>query len=567
MEIVNRNFQSQLHLSDHPVLNRIYAARGILKVEDLDLSLSTLLPPDEMPDIEVAANRLVSALFQKEKILVIGDYDADGATSVALCLLCLRAFGFENVDFLVPNRFQFGYGLSPDIVELAQTFDPGLLLTVDNGTSSVDGVARANEMGVDVVITDHHLPGASKPNAFALVNPVIEPSKFQSKSMAGVGVAYYLMGVIRRLLRERDWFDTDRPEPNLADYLDLVALGTIADVVPLDKNNRTLVYHGIQRIKKGRCRPGIKALVEIAGRELSTICAQDLGFSIGPRLNAAGRLDDISVGIQCLLEDDLGRAQAFASSLNQLNKERREIESEMLAQSNSLLSEHEGGFSGYGIAIYSDRFHQGVVGILASRIKEKFNRPVIAFADDSESRDGEIKGSARSIEGLHIRDLLDRIAAKNPGLLLRFGGHAMAAGLSIKKVHFERFKVIFDKIVASSVSDDQLNRRIVSDGQLENQFLTKELVLSIEEAGPWGNEFSEPIFDGQFRLVSQRVVGEEHLKMTLAQGDLLMDAIAFRQRYLKENPEQVHVVYKLQINRYAGAETIQLIVEYLEGIP
>ena len=567
MEIVNRNFQSQLHLSDHPVLNRIYIGRGILKVEDLDLSLGTLLSPDEIPDIGIAANRLVAALYQSEKILVIGDYDADGATSVALCLLCLRAFGFENVDFLVPNRFQFGYGLSPDIVELAQTFNPGLLLTVDNGTSSVDGVARANEMGVDVVITDHHLPGANKPNAFALVNPVIETSKFQSKSMAGVGVAYYLMGVVRRLLRERDWFGDDRPEPNLADYLDLVALGTIADVVPLDKNNRTLVYHGIQRIKKGRCRPGIKALVEIAGRELSTICAQDLGFSIGPRLNAAGRLDDISVGIQCLLEDDLGRAQALASSLNQLNKERREIESEMLAQSNSLLSEHEGGFSGYGIAIYSDRFHQGVVGILASRIKEKFNRPVIAFADDSDSRFGEIKGSARSIEGLHIRDLLDRIAAKNPGLLLRFGGHAMAAGLSIKKVHFERFKVIFDKFVASLVSDDQLNRRIVSDGQLENQFLTKELVLTIEEAGPWGNEFSEPIFDGQFRLVSQRVVGEEHLKMTLAEGDLLIDAIAFKQPYLKENPERVHVVYKLQINRYAGAETIQLIVEYLEGIP
>ena len=567
MEIVNRNFQSQLHLSDHPVLNRIYAARGILKVEDLNLSLSTLLSPDEMPDVEVAANRLVSALFQKEKILVIGDYDADGATSVALCLLCLRAFGFENVDFLVPNRFQFGYGLSPDIVELAQTFEPALLLTVDNGTSSVDGVARANEIGVDVVITDHHLPGSSKPNAFALVNPVIETSKFQSKSMAGVGVAYYLMGVIRRLLRERDWFDADRPEPNLADYLDLVALGTVADVVPLDKNNRTLVYHGIQRIKKGRCRPGIKALVEIAGRELSTICAQDLGFSIGPRLNAAGRLDDISVGIRCLLEEDSGRAQAFASSLNQLNKERREIESNMLVQASSLLSEHEGSFSGYGIAIYSERFHQGVVGILASRIKEKFNRPVIAFADDSDSRNGEIKGSARSIEGLHIRDLLDRIAAKNPGLLLRFGGHAMAAGLSIKKVHFERFKVIFDKFVASSVSDDQLNRRIVSDGQLENQFLTKELVLAIEEAGPWGNEFSEPIFDGQFRLVSQRVVGEEHLKMTLAQGDLLLDAIAFRQPFLEQNPEQVHVVYKLQINRYAGSETIQLIVEYLEGIP
>ena len=500
MEIVNRNFQSLLHLSDHPVLNRIYAARGILRIEDLDLSLGTLLSPDEMPDIEVAANRLVSALLQKEKILVIGDYDADGATSVALCLLCLRSFGFENLDFLVPNRFQFGYGLSTDIVKLAQTFEPGLLLTVDNGTSSVDGVALANEMGMDVVITDHHLPGASKPKAFALVNPVIESSKFHSKSMAGVGVAYYLMGAIRRLLRERNWFDGDLTEPNLADYLDLVALGTIADVVPLDKNNRTLVYHGIQRIKKGRCRPGIKALVEIAGRELSTISAQDLGYSIGPRLNAAGRLDDISLGIQCLLEDDLGKAQAFARSLNQLNKERREIESEMLAQASLLLTEHEGGFSGYGITIYSERFHQGVVGILAGRIKERFNRPVIAFADDSDSREGEIKGSARSIEGLHIRDLLDRIAAKNPGLLLKFGGHAMAAGLSIKKIHLERFKVIFDKFVCSSVSDDQLSRRIVSDGQLENQFLTKELALSIEDAGPWGNEFCNAFSVAQSRF-------------------------------------------------------------------
>ena len=509
----------------------------------------------------------MKALNDQEKIVIVGDYDADGATSVALCILCLRSFGFEEVDYLVPNRFEFGYGLSSKIVDLALSLNPKILLTVDNGTSSNDGVAHANALGLDVVITDHHLPGKERPDAYALVNPVLSESTFPSRSLAGVGVAYYLMGVVRRLLRERGWFDTNRPEPNLADFLDLVALGTVADVVPLDKNNRALVYNGIKRIRAGRCRPGIKAIAEIAGRDLSTISSQDLGFSIGPRLNAAGRLDDISMGIQCLLEEDAEKAQLIASSLNQLNKERQEIEGQMVAQAHALLSDQDLGAAQYGLVIYNQSFHQGVVGILAGRIREKTNRPVIAFADDVDINSGELKGSARSIEGLHIRDLLDQIAASNPGLLLKFGGHAMAAGLSIKKIHLDRFGLIFDKLVNATVNPDLLSKRILSDGQLSKDNLSLDLVAAIENAGPWGNDFPEPVFDGEFDLVSQRVVGQGHLKLVLSHDGNLIDAIAFRQDYLNEASDKVRVVYKPQINRYAGAETLQLLVEYIVSIP
>ena len=554
-------------MDDDPILNRVLASRGVSRVNDLDRSLTALHAPEGIPDILIAAERLVEAMVNQEKIVVVGDFDADGATSVALCILCMKAFGFEQIDYIVPNRFEFGYGLSPEIVDLATTLNPKLILTVDNGTSSIAGVDYANSLGLDVVITDHHLPAEVRPNAYALVNPVLSESTFPSKAMAGVGVAYYLMGVVRRLLRERGWFETGQPEPNLADYLDLVALGTIADVVPLDKNNRALVYNGIRRIRAGRCRPGIKAIVEIAGRDLSVLSSQDLGYSIGPRLNAAGRLDDISTGIQCLLEDDFTKAQTIASGLNQLNKERREIEGEMVSQARVLISSQDPNSTLHGLAIYDESFHQGVVGILAGRMREKTNRPVIAFADDVETKKGELKGSARSIEGLHIRDLLDQIAASNPGLLLKFGGHAMAAGLSIKKVHFERFSVIFDKLVKSSVDPDLLNKRILSDGQLDNDELSLGLVSAIEDAGPWGNEFPEPVFDGQFDLVSQRVVGQEHLKLVLTKDDRLVDAIAFRQDYLHGSPSKVHLVYKPQINRYGGIETLQLLVEYIRAIP
>ena len=542
-------------------------SRGASRVNDLDRSLTALHAPEGIPDILIAAERLVEAMVNQEKIVVVGDFDADGATSVALCILCMKAFGFEQIDYIVPNRFEFGYGLSPEIVDLATTLNPKLILTVDNGTSSIAGVDYANSLGLDVVITDHHLPAEVRPNAYALVNPVLSESTFPSKAMAGVGVAYYLMGVVRRLLRERGWFETGQPEPNLADYLDLVALGTIADVVPLDRNNRALVHNGIRRIRAGRCRPGIKAIAEIAGRDLSVLSSQDLGYSIGPRLNAAGRLDDISTGIQCLLEDDFTKAQTIASALNQLNKERREIEGEMVSQARVLISSQDPNSTLHGLAIYDESFHQGVVGILAGRMREKTNRPVIAFADDVETKKGELKGSARSIEGLHIRDLLDQIAASNPGLLLKFGGHAMAAGLSIKKAHFERFSVIFDKLVKTSVDPDLLNKRILSDGQLENEELSLGLVSAIEDAGPWGNEFPEPVFDGQFDLVSQRVVGQEHLKLVLTKDDRLVDAIAFRQDYLHGSPSKVHLVYKPQINRYGGKETLQLLVEYIRAIP
>ncbi|MDC0213844.1 single-stranded-DNA-specific exonuclease RecJ [Gammaproteobacteria bacterium] len=567
MEIITRNSEPKSSLSSYPVLDRIFASRGVLEAEDLNLSLGALHDPLGIPDVDIAAERLLKALNNQEKIVIVGDYDADGATSVALCILCLRSFGFEEVDYLVPNRFEFGYGLSSKIVDLALSLNPKIILTVDNGTSSNDGVVHANALGLDVVITDHHLPGKKRPDAYALVNPVLSESTFPSRSLAGVGVAYYLMGVVRRLLRERGWFDTNRPEPNLADFLDLVALGTVADVVPLDKNNRVLVYNGIRRIRAGRCRPGIKAIAEIAGRDLSTISSQDLGFSIGPRLNAAGRLDDISMGIQCLLEEDAQKAQSIASSLNQLNKERQEIEGQMVAQAHALLSDQDLGAAQYGLVIYNQSFHQGVVGILAGRIREKTNRPVIAFADDVDINSGELKGSARSIEGLHIRDLLDQIAASNPGLLLKFGGHAMAAGLSIKKIHLDRFGLIFDKLVNATVNPDLLSKRILSDGQLSKDNLSLDLVAAIENAGPWGNDFPEPVFDGEFDLVSQRVVGQGHLKLVLSHDGNLIDAIAFRQDYLNEASDKVRVVYKPQINRYAGAETLQLLVEYIVSIP
>lgn len=566
VEIVVRDVQPNSKFCDNSVLDKVFSSRGVTELSDLDRSLSALCDPLSMPDIVRAAERLVSALFSQEKILIVGDFDADGATSVAVCLLCLRSFGFQNVEYLVPNRFEFGYGLSPEIVELALISKPNVILTVDNGTSSFEGVAKANEAGVEVVITDHHLAGHEIPQAFALVNPTLVESKFPSKCMAGVGVAYYLMGVIRSLLRERNWFDRARPEPNLAEYLDLVALGTVADVVPLDKNNRALVYNGLKRMRAGHCRPGIQALAEISDKEIGTLSAQDLGFAIGPRLNAAGRLDDISTGIKCLIEEDLAKARAIASNLNQLNKERREIEREMTAEADLLLSEQYLDTTKYGIGIYSQIFHQGVVGILAGRIKEKLNRPVIAFSNDSDSRSGELKGSARSIEGLHIRDLLDQIAVKYPGLILRFGGHAMAAGLSIKKVHFERFCVIFDDLVKISVDPAQLEARVFSDGELISKELSMNLVKEIELAGPWGSQFPEPTFHGQFALISQRIVGDAHLKLVLAMDERLVDAIAFRQPFLDDEPKQVRVVYKPQVNRYAGSETLQLLVEHIESI-
>jgi single-stranded-DNA-specific exonuclease len=565
MRIEQRQPTQHLGLHDD-LLDRVFSARGINDPSQLERGLVNLLSPADLPEIDIAAARLADAVEQNQKILIVGDFDADGATSVALCLLALRAMGATNVDFLVPNRFDYGYGLSPEIVQLAATLAPNVIVTVDNGVASVDGVALANEMGIDVVVTDHHLPGDVLPDAHALVNPNVGDNAFASKSMAGVGVAYYLLSWVRQTLRQRDYFGSRQiPEPNMAQYLDLVALGTVADVVPLDQNNRILVHQGLLRIRRGETRPGIAALARVGKRDLSTLSASDMGFALGPRLNAAGRLQDMSVGIRCLVTDDPAEAGQLAAELDNLNQTRREIEQGMVADAEMILTQITPAPDEMGIAVYHESFHQGVVGIVAGRLREKFHRPAIVFADASDTSD-ELKGSARSIDGLNIRDVLDSIATRLPGMLPKFGGHAMAAGLSIKRVHLARFQKAFDKAVRAAITQDMLDAVLLTDGSLKQEQLNLQTVATLADAGPWGNGFAEPLFAGEFKLVNQRVVGQDHLKLVLGLNDQLIDAIAFRQKPLDGQPEHVNVVYKPALNDYAGQQTLQLMVEYIEAM-
>ena len=565
MRIETRQSVNRLGLDDD-LLDRVFAARGITEPAQLERGLSNLLSPADLPEIDQAAKRLADAVVEDQKILIVGDFDADGATSVALCLLALRAMGARQVDFLVPNRFDYGYGLSPEIVQLAAAMEPRVIVTVDNGVASVDGVALANELGIDVVVTDHHLPGDVLPNAFALVNPNVGGSSFGSKAMAGVGVAYYLLSWVRQALRQRQHFASRGiDEPNMAQYLDLVALGTVADVVPLDHNNRILVHQGLLRIQRGMTRPGIAALARVGKRDLTTLSASDMGFALGPRLNAAGRLQDMSGGIRCLVTDDPAEAGQLAAELDGLNQTRREIEQGMVADAEMILTQITPDPDEMGIAVYHESFHQGVVGIVAGRLREKFHRPAIVFADASEGSD-ELKGSARSIDGLNIRDLLDSIATKRPGMLLKFGGHAMAAGLSIKRVHLPRFQTAFDKAVRAAVTPDMLDAVLLTDGELAKEALNLDTVAKLANAGPWGNGFAEPTFAGEFTLVNQRVVGQDHLKLVFALQDQLIDAIAFRQPPLDGQPQRVRVVYKPALNDYGGQQTLQLMVEYIEAM-
>ena len=565
MRVEQRQPTQRLGLDDD-LLDRIFSARGIDDPSQLERGLANLLSPADLPEIDVAAARLADAVEQNQNILIVGDFDADGATSVALCLLALRAMGAVNVDFLVPNRFDYGYGLSPEIIRLAATRAPNVIVTVDNGVASVDGVAMANEAGIDVVVTDHHLPGDVLPDAHALVNPNVGDNAFASKSMAGVGVAYYLLSWVRQTLRQREYFASRQiPEPNMAQYLDLVALGTVADVVPLDQNNRILVHHGLLRIRRGMTRPGIAALARVGKRDLTTLSAADMGFALGPRLNAAGRLQDMSVGIRCLVTDDPAEASQLAAELDGLNQTRREIEQGMVADAEMILTQITPAPDEMGIAVYHESFHQGVVGIVAGRLREKFHRPAIVFADASDTSD-ELKGSARSIDGLNIRDVLDSIATRLPGMLPKFGGHAMAAGLSIKRVHLARFQKAFDKAVRAAVTPDMLDAVLLTDGSLTQSQMNLQTVATLADAGPWGNGFAEPLFSGQFKLVNQRVVGQDHLKLVLGLNDQLIDAIAFRQKPLEGQPEHVKVVYKPALNDYAGQQTLQLMVEYIEAM-
>ncbi len=570
--VIKKRIPSEkIDLSDdmHPVLRRIYASRNIKSADDLDYSLQKLLPYKDLSNIQEAVALLSDAVRLNKKILIVADFDVDGATSCAVAIKGLRQMGATDVVYVVPNRFEFGYGLSPGIVEVAAEMRPDILVTVDNGISSVEGVQLARDRGMDVLITDHHLPGKKLPNANVIVNPNLVGDKFLSKMLAGVGVMFYVLIALRAHLRDTYWFHEQKlSEPNLAELLDLVALGTVADVVPMDRNNRLLVAQGLARIRSGNCRPGIKALLLTANRSLEKVTAHDMGFAVGPRLNAAGRLSDMSLGIECLLTDDEMQAKNMAIRLDELNKERREIQDDMQEQALLDISELDldAAEMPFGVCLFNENWHQGVIGILAAKIKDKLHRPVIAFAKD---KDGFIKGSARSIPCVHIRDVLDTIAGQNPGLIDKFGGHAMAAGLSLKEIDYEVFKQAFDRELKRFVTAEDLNGSLCSDGELTTQDISLGLANDILRAGPWGQGFPEPQFDGEFELIQSRIVGEKHLKLQLraqmqGQGEII-DAIAFNctdEDWL-ERPKRVRVVYRLDINEFRGRPQLQLTIEHI----
>lgn len=564
---------SHLNFINQPLLQRIYASRGISCAKDLEYQLKNLIKPSTLKGSSEAAELLLNAIKNRQKVIIVGDFDADGATSTALSLLTLKRFGATDVDFIVPNRFDFGYGLSTPIVDIAHQQGAKLIMTVDNGISSIDGVARAKELGMTVIVTDHHLAGEQLPAADAIVNPNQPDCSFASKNLAGVGVAFYVMLALRARMRSDNYFaQAGIAEPNMAEYLDIVALGTVADVVPLDNNNRILVEQGIARIKAGRCRPGIKALLEIANRNLSRCVASDMGFAIGPRLNAAGRLDDMALGIQCLTTDDPWQAKDIASELDAFNKDRREIEAGMQQEALDIIAKLPFSLDDsaipFAFALFHPQWHQGVSGIVASRIKEKFHRPVIVFADCG---DGELKGSGRSIEGLHLRDLLERINTMAPGLIIKFGGHAMAAGLSIKLSGYQEFSRLFEQLAEQMLSPEQLSGKIYSDGQLNAAELNLEIAQQLRLAGPWGQGFPEPCFDGKFRVVQQRIVGQKHLKLVLEpEGcNVVVDAIAFNidsMVWPNPNIQWVEVAYRLDINEFRNKQSLQLMVEHLAPV-
>ena len=549
----------------HPLLRRIYRLRRVADGNELEHGLDRLLPFTQLNQAEQGARLLHSVMEQGGLILVIGDFDADGATSTALAVRALRAMG-GRVDYLVPNRFIYGYGLTTGIATEALTLNPALILTVDNGISSLEGTAVLKEAGVAVLITDHHLPGEQLPDADVIINPNCADNAFPSKNLAGVGVLFYLLAALRSRLRQSGWFrQRDLSEPNLAVYLDLVALGTVADMVPLDWNNRIMVHQGLQRIRAGHCCPGIMALIEIGGRQHNRLVSADMGFAVAPRLNAAGRLDDMSTGIECLITDNPEQAREIATLLNQMNHERKSIESAMQQQA---LADINTYFTPEnlppGISIYRPEWHQGIIGILAARIKERYHRPVIALA---EAENGEIKGSARSIQGVHIRDVLEAVATANPGLLIRFGGHAMAAGLTLRSVDLDRFNSCFVEEIARRVDPEILSGAIQTDGALEPEDYSLQLAELLRSAGPWGQGFAEPLFDGRFDIVANRLVAKKHLKLLLNPqvGGPQLDAIAFNQR--ESLPEgytgSIHAAFRLDVNEYRNNRTLQLVVEHL----
>ncbi|CAG0987441.1 Single-stranded-DNA-specific exonuclease RecJ [Burkholderiales bacterium] len=540
----------------HPVLARVFAARGITEARELDLVLADLPSWQELKGISAAAARLAQAIEAKERLLIVADYDADGATACALGVLALRAMGAE-VDYLVPNRFEFGYGLTPEIVALAATREPALIVTVDNGIASVEGVTEAAARGIEVLITDHHLPGDRLPEPAIIVNPNQPGCAFPSKNLAGVGVMFYVLLALRAHLRERGWF-ANRAEPKLADYLDLVALGTIADVVKLDHLNRILVQHGLLRLRAGRARPGLSMLLAAAGRDASRLCGFDLGFVLGPRLNAAGRLADMSLGIRCLLAEDEDRALPLAMELDRLNRERKGLEADIHDEALSEL-EDQNLAERYSLVLFRPEWHQGVVGIVASRLKDRYHRPAIVFA---AAGDGSLKGSGRSIRALHLRDALDRVAKLDPALIQRFGGHAAAAGLTLPASGLARFALLFEQAVREALLPADLARVVETDGSLAPRELTLELAELL--AKPlWGQAFAAPVFADEFRVLRQNVVAEKHLRLVLAREGKVFEAMLFR--HAEALPERILAVYRPERNEYQGHVRLQLILEHWQA--
>lgn len=578
-KIIRRHPVPDEHLPNElsPTIKQIYACRGVASAKQLQLKVANLQgisatggKSHELKGLDKACTLLHQALNDNKRIVIIGDFDADGATSTALMMVALSLMGSKNHSFLVPNRFEYGYGLTPEIVDIAARQGAQMLVTVDNGISCVAGVNRAKALGLQVIITDHHLPGHEIPLADAIVNPNQAGCPFESKSLAGVGVAFYLMLALRTYLRTHDFFITrEIPEPNIAQLLDLVALGTVADVVSLDANNRILVEQGLKRIRAGKTRPGIQALIEVANKNQQRLVASDFGFALGPRINAAGRLDDMSFGINCLLAPDLSSARVMARDLDDLNKARREIEQGMQLEAERVLKSlnFDNTHLPNAVALYQQDWHQGVIGIVAGRIKEKYHRPCIVFAKSSEDNDDmEIKGSARSINGLHIRDLLEHIDSQHPNLIIKFGGHAMAAGLSINQQDFNKFQSVFNELAGKWLKPEDLESIILSDGELGINHLTLAFAEQLRAAGPWGQNFPEPLFDDTFKLVQQRIVGEKHLKVVLEKQGEVFDGIAFNidvKAWPNMEVKRVHLAYRLDINEFRGKRTVQLMIEHI----
>lgn len=576
---MNSRVKRRAPLSEQPLaksqlpdlLQRVYANRGVTDPAHLEMSIQNILPPSSLMGVKAAAKLLFEAIKNDRPMIIVGDYDADGATSTALAMRGLASLGVKRVNYIVPNRFEFGYGLTPEIVNLAKKSNPKLIITVDNGISSIDGAQRARDLGIDVLVTDHHLPGHELPNANVIVNPNQPGDDFSSKSLAGVGVMFYVLIALRSYMRGQDWFKSQNiPEPNFAELLDLVALGTVADVVPLDRNNRILVEQGLRRIRAGHCCPGILALLKVGGSEYTRAVSSDLAFYVGPRINAAGRLEDMSIGIECLLANSEIAANEIATRLHALNIERREIESQMkdeaiksldrIKTDNLVANKNE-----LGICVYQPDWHQGVIGILAARIKEKYYRPTIAFANSGEN---ELKGSARSIPGVHIRDVLDTVAARNPDIVAKFGGHAMAAGLSLPKDKYGEFVSAFKQVLGEWLTPEDLQDEILSDGELNDKMLSLATAKILRTSGPWGQGFPVPVFDGEFKVLDYRVVGEHHLKLTLqlSEGNNSVNAIAFNYANFDWNNRAavVHAAYELDVNYFRGIESPQLLIRHLE---